>query len=266
MKVAVCGDSWFSTDLKLPGQSFGQVLCETNQWQLIDLARGGCTNFAISLQVDRAIEMKADFVLLGTTTSDRLDIPFIRKKQSFWEKFSEKFDWSSWSSNIDDWKAYTKSKGLGNINFVHHRNNGSAYNKGLEDHTVISETINNFLREDLWHGETKEQKQAVKNYVTYLHDNSLKKQIDCWIISDACRRLQRANIKFLLFAEFLFQYEFVNDIEWIGQDHLFSVQDLSFWNLDIIPGTREPEFHYDPTQSVKIAEIIRKKMQAQLEI
>ena len=80
MNVAVCGDSWFAADVDEPGNSFGEVMCSRNNWSLRSLARGGCSNFAIALQVDKAIELDCDFVVLGTTTPDRSEFPIINEK------------------------------------------------------------------------------------------------------------------------------------------------------------------------------------------
>ena len=75
--VAVCGDSWWSADPNYPGRSFGEILCEQNDWNLITMARQGSTNFAICLQIDKAIELGVDFVVIGAGTPDRADFPII---------------------------------------------------------------------------------------------------------------------------------------------------------------------------------------------
>ena len=95
--VAICGGSYFSADPELPGQSFAEVMCSRNNWQLWSLARGGCSNFAIRLQVDKAIELGADIVVLGPVGPDRGEFPIITEdNRSIWDRLKDSFNWTDW--------------------------------------------------------------------------------------------------------------------------------------------------------------------------
>jgi len=169
--LAVCGDSWFSSELRFPGQSFPEILAERLGWNLLSLARGGCSNFAIALQINRAIELGADFVLASTTTPDRIELPI--------------------SAQTFDFK-----RGLSNIKYSPHPDL-SSLNKFLTDPTIISESINNLTRPNLYNI-PDEQTAALKQYVAHLYDDQVKRQMDSWIISDACHRLVNSRIPFLI--------------------------------------------------------------------
>jgi len=240
LKVAVCGDSWFSTDVDFPGQSFGEIMCQQNSWHLIDLARSGCSNFAISLQVDHAIDLDADVVIVGTTTSDRIEIPIINQSNySIWERLAKGFDWQSWF-DIQG-QCYDKKQGLNNISYQGHRN-GSVKVQASSNPTILSESLNNMLFG--WEKQvTQEQRAALQSYMTYLHDTNIRKQIDSWIISDACHRLSRANKKFILFIESLYQFDYNKDIQWISDKNIFRPSELCLYNLP----QSSSQFHYVPT-------------------
>lgn len=242
--IAVCGDSWFSADPNLPGKSFSEILCAENNWNLLSLARGGCSNFAIALQVDKAIELDADMVVLGTTTPDRSEFPIINDQNiSIWQKLKSCFNWNDWFNNQPE--VYNKSRGISN---VLHTNSLSATHGWISDPTIVSESLNNlmFYKNNKL---TQEQVDALRDYMLNLYDCGIKRQIDCWIISDACRRLQTAGIPYLIFIESLYQWDFSKDIAWVPEQNVVRPRDFSTWNE--LPRA-ETLFHYDTVQGNKL--------------
>ena len=237
-KLAVCGDSWFSTDLNLPGASFGETLCNKKNWELLDLARSGCSNFAISLQVDRAIKSDSDLIVVGTTTSDRIEIPLITtKNQSVWKKLKQGFSWDNWFDLQA--QCFDKDKGLSNVSYHGHKN-GSVKNN-TDESTIVSESMNNLFAQpnNLL---TKEQHNALISYMTHLHDTNLRKQVDSWIISDTCRRLYESGIPFIIFIEALYQNSYNKDIKWVNEENIFRPAELAMWQMERC----DSQFHYCP--------------------
>ena len=233
--LAVCGDSWFASDIKYPGKSFGEILADQNGFNLLSLARGGCSNFAIALQIDKAIELKVDYVIVGTTTPDRIEIPM-------------------------QIQGYDKLKGLSNIQYAPHPDLSSQH-AFLVDPTIISESMSN-LTIDSGNAEfynlTSDQKAALKAYTVNLYDAGVKQQIDTWIISDACRRLTAATIPFLICIEALFNGEYIADSYWIPEKNKVTVEDFSLWNRQLSTA----RFHYDPdTDGIIIANYLQKRLE-----
>jgi len=178
--VAVCGDSWFTADPDLAGQSFGEIMCARNNWRLYSLARGGCSNFAISLQVDKAIELGVDAVIIGATTPDRCEFPIINDRNiSIWDRLKKTF-------NCDDWGSlqpgvYVKKRGISNIL---HTNSLSAKYPWIKNPTIISESLGPLMFDWSNSGFTKltaEQLDALRSYMLNLYDHGVKRQTDCWI-------------------------------------------------------------------------------------
>jgi len=244
INVAICGDSWFSADADHPGISFGEIMCARNNWSLHSLARGGCSNFAIALQVDKAIELNSSFVVLGTTTPDRAEFPIINDKNiSIWEKLKKSFNWHDWFGAQPE--MYVKSRGISN---VLHTNSVSSTYPWISEPTIISESLNN-----LFFGEheklTPDQLDALRSYMLNLYDSGIKRQIDSWIISDACRRLEKSGIPYLIFIESLYQWDFSNDIKWVPEKNVVRPRDFSVWT-DLPRG--DTLFHYDSDQGSKL--------------
>lgn len=236
--IAVCGDSWFSADPKFPGKSFGELVCAKNNWELLSLARGGCSNFSIALQVDKAIEQLADFVVLGTTTPDRGEFPIINaQNSSIWDKLKNSFNWENWFTTQPE--VYIKSRGISNIL---HTNSVSSTHSWISNPTIVSESFNNLVFHD--HEKlTPEQVDSLRSYMLNLYDSNIKRQADSWIISDACRRLEQKNIPYLIFIEGLYQREFLKDIAWVPKNKVVQTRQFSLWN-DIPRNDSKALFHY----------------------
>lgn len=82
--VYICGDSFSSTDPEYPGLHWTEKLANSlkNEFKVVNLSRPGSSNFFIRVQVDRAIENNADYVIFHGTTSTRDEISFRDKKYS----------------------------------------------------------------------------------------------------------------------------------------------------------------------------------------
>ena len=88
-KLVTCGDSYMSIDSP-PGEvtSFLQLYAERKNFLHISLARAAATCFAIRLQIDDAIERGADFVIVGCTSSDRMDVAVPGTQNYSWIKLN----------------------------------------------------------------------------------------------------------------------------------------------------------------------------------
>jgi hypothetical protein len=255
--LAVCGDSWFSVDVNFKGQSFGEVLSQRHGINLLSLARGGCSNFAIALQIDQAIEMNADFIIVGCTDPDRIELPI--QSHDPWEKIKKYFTWSNWRDN--QYVAYDKLKKLANIKYQGH--SAPSY-PWLTNPTVISESINNIA----FHGSnsriykneiTENHIQALKNYMIYLYDQGIKQQYDCWILSDAVRRLYQSQIPFVVYIEPLFNHEFIADSYWINDKNKITYSEFTYNKFKKLKSG--PAFHTSAEDAIIFADYMEKRLQ-----
>lgn len=160
MKIIVCGDSFCSADSHRPGTHFSEML-GTHGHRVINLARGGMSNIGIAFQLREAINLQPDLIVFGTTSA-RLTIP--TGKQKF---------------NID--------QGLKNFCYPYPSDSSSKLpyvggcNAAIWADSVASITDSRLdTPKDL--RLSPEQMDAVKKYVTYLHDPKFAMIIDEWII------------------------------------------------------------------------------------
>ena len=258
-KIAICGASWFSADLAFPGLSFGEKLAKKVDFDLISLARGGCSNFTIALQVDKAIELGADYVVVGTDTWDRIEMPIIDSNYEHINAYIKRiFSWNSWHDRQPG--QYEPSRGLANIQYNPHPDLSSKH-EFLTDPTTISESLNNLAFPESGANDfyklTDEQVAALRLYMLNIYDSRLKQQQDCWIISDACRRLQQSRIPFIIFVYPLFNGTCDKNINWLpSENKVYHTQ----YNYRLLTGNSDQRFHYDPRIGDEFADFVIKKL------
>lgn len=73
-KMYVCGDSWLSPSVETPGQHMAEIVADRLGYEMVPLSRGAMSNGGICIQIDTAIDLKADFILVNTTNHDRIEI------------------------------------------------------------------------------------------------------------------------------------------------------------------------------------------------
>jgi hypothetical protein len=261
-KIAVCGASWFTSDLDYPGLSFGEKLANKVDFDLVSLARGGCSNFTIALQIDKAIELGVDYVVVGTTTWDRIELPIINSNnQTLITWIRNKFNFKNWLRTQPGY--YKPDRGISNIQYSPHPDLSSKH-EFLTDPTLISESLGNLAFPDNkvnnFYKLNDEQVSAIKLYMLNLYDSRVKRQQDCWIISDACRRLQQHQIPFIVFVDPLFVHAHEKNISWLPPNYKVDVQEFNYRALVVLNSTANARFHYDPSNSDIFADFVIKKL------
>ena len=258
-QLAVCGDSWFSSHPdKIEQSVVGQLVTQHN-FLLLSLARVGCSNFAIALQIDHAIKAGADFIIVGATTPDRIELPIINdSNRNIWARLRQTFTWKGWFDYQPG--VYLKRRGLANVKYTGRRDLSNRHSF-LTDPTIISESINNLAFGESGaleaYGLDETRTDALKSYMVHLYDTYVKRQYDSWIISDAIRRIQLAGIPFLLYAGALYDGEYIDDIAWVPRENLILPGDFNYYNL---PLSASSISHLDTAESKIFADYITTRL------
>lgn len=175
MKIIVCGDSFCSADTGRPGTHFSELL-QLNEYQVINLARGGMSNIGIAFQIQEAIKFNPDIVIFSTTGT-RMTISTGKQK-------------------------FIKHLGLKNFCYPYQADLSSTMPcVGGLDAPIWADVVGAMLnpRPDLpkdLHMST-EQLDAIKKYLAYLSNSNLQEETDKWLIGFWQYRLQELGIKFL---------------------------------------------------------------------
>lgn len=195
----VCGCSYSAVSNKeeYKNTAWSELLANKLGWELQNMARQGCSNGGIRIQIDEVIRQRPDFAIITPTSYDRIEIPnFLKKKISitdfgpFQDLLNRILLPTDYDPN-DDKKSYYKDAGLDNINY------------GNNHSRLIIETLNSLAGN--WFSSYRpnqpvpeEVQEALRMYITTLYDGRWKRQQDEWIIRDGLVQLQAHNIPFLV--------------------------------------------------------------------
>jgi len=117
-KLMVCGCSFSAPSETLPGTSYAEVLAKKLDWDLVQLARQGCSNGGIRIQIEEVLKQKPDFAIIAPTFHDRMEIPAT----------AAPYDWSQkdtgWNpplqqhlQNLDIKNGYQPELVIDNVNY-----------------------------------------------------------------------------------------------------------------------------------------------------
>jgi hypothetical protein len=208
MKLMVAGCSFSAVAQKHPGTSWSEKLAKKlGNWELENLARQGCSNGGIRIQIDEIRRQRPDFAVIGPTFWDRMEIP----------ANSAPYDWSRAPSSGENppLERHLQNRELGN---GYNRKNGIRnVNYGKEPSNMICETIFT-LAENYFHpyrmGKiTKQAQDGIRHWIDSIYDNSWKKQQDEWIIRDGVMMMYLDGIKFIMTPWILWPYDHTNPTE-----------------------------------------------------
>jgi hypothetical protein len=192
-KLIVCGDSFAAPSKDLPGTAHGELLAKKLGWDVQILARQGCSNGGIRVQIDEVLRQRPDFAIIAPTFHDRMEIP--ASNAPYKPDANENKGWASdlqLHLQANHGIGYDPAAGIDNVNY------------GNNNYRMICETIFSLVENyDHPYRSTKISKDAqvaMKQYINFLYDSQWKLQQDKWIIRDGIMQLFYANIPFLLVA------------------------------------------------------------------
>ena len=256
MKLMVAGCSFSAVSQDLPGTAWSEVLARRLGWDLVNLARQGCSNGGIRIQIDEIRRQRPDFAVIMPTFWDRMEIPAA----------AAPYDWTQINQGEDPplqrhlqnrlhANGYRREDGINNVNYGHN------------DSNMICETIFT-LAENFGHAYrrspiSREAQTAIRHYVDAIYDSDWKKQQDEWIIREGIMMLYLEGIKFLVLPVLLWPFDPDNQGLWrqafpdLIPDH-YVMQDSMQSPLAVCGNNRfkgpDPGYHSSPKGQEVIAD------------
>jgi hypothetical protein len=165
IKIAVCGDSRMCLDKYHVGTHFSELL--SSQYSVVNLAKAGVSHVEIGFQLQQAIKLKPDYVFIGTTTSNRMEVP------------------------IGD------TKNIKTLQLDHFRPGPGRYYISSNIQTLVDNSVlgNSEFQAHM----TDERVDAVKKYLSYIYDDKLMTEINSWIMGYWLNQLRDAGIPHYVF-------------------------------------------------------------------
>lgn len=179
-----------SLDTRSTGvRHFLDLYANNIDYKHISLGKSGSSNFCIRLQIDYAINNQADLVIVGASGSQRIDF----------NNSTNQLPQPVRLDNID----YTDYKSL-------------SYQNVPPGGTIISDSLNNYTTNNFeWvphdnfrRGVDSLKIEAMKQYEKHLHDSSIGRTRDYFIIESGLRKLEEYNIPFIFFPGPLKDFDF----------------------------------------------------------
>ena len=255
-KLIVCGCSYSAPSQSLPGTAYGEVLAKKLEWDVEILARQGCSNGGIRVQIDEVLRQRPAFAIIAPTFHDRMEIP-----ASAAPYVPPKEENKGWNSDLQKHlqhshlNGYDKAAGIDNVNY------------GNNPYRMIFETIFSLV-ENYDHPYRsakidKNTQQAMKQYVNFLYDSEWKRQQDEWIIRDGIMQLFYSGIPFLLVANNLWNSNTVREaIPTVVPDKYMTLAyeetpayATNQWPFD---GKQDPGYHGSPQSQEYLADVYYK--------
>jgi len=263
-KLIVCGCSYSAPSQDLPGTAYGEVLAKKLGWDVEILARQGCSNGGIRVQIDEVIRQRPDFAIIAPTFHDRMEIP--ASAAPYVPRPNENRGWNPelqqhLQKNHNN--GYDPAAGIDNVNY------------GNNPYRMICETIFS-LAENYDHpyrsGRIDRNTQAaVKQYINHMYDSEWKRQQDEWIIRDGIMQMFYSGIPFLLVANNLWDSGTVRaaipavvDDKYLTLDYAETpAYATNRWPFE---GKKDPGYHGSPASQEYLAEVYYKKICEQLHL
>lgn len=203
-KLIVCGDSFAAPSNTMPNTVHGEILAKKLGWDVQVLARQGCSNGGVRIQIDEVIRQRPDFAIIAPTFHDRMEIP--ASNAPYVPKENEEKGWNNdlqQHLQADHSNGYDPAAGIDNVNY------------GDNNYRMICETIFSLV-ENYPHPYRsskigKDAQAAMKQYVNFLYDSQWKLQQDRWIIRDGVMQVFYAGIPFLLVANTIWNSDTVRE-------------------------------------------------------
>lgn len=258
MKLMVAGCSFSAVSQTLPGTAWSERLAKKlGDWELVNLARQGCSNGGIRIMIDEIRRQRPDFAIVGPTFWDRMEIP----------AKSAPYDWSKGPSMGENppLERHLQDRNMGN---GYRREDGMRnVNYGREPSNMICETIFT-LAENYDHPYrmariSRDAQHGIRAWIDSIYDNAWKKQMDEWIMREGAIMMLLDGIRFLLLPNLLWPFDPNYQTQWrdafpsIIPDHCINLDPAR--SLQSVCGNNpfrgeDPGYHSSPEGQEIIAE------------
>jgi hypothetical protein len=207
-KLMVAGCSFSAVSQSQPGTSWSEVLANKLDWDLVNLARQGCSNGGIRIQIEEIRRQRPDFAIVSPTFWDRMEIP----------ASAAPYDWTNnrpggenppleqHLQNRELKNGYNRTDGINNVNYGNNN-----YNMICETIFSLAENYTHPYRSGLI---SRDAQRGVRAWIDSIYDNDWKKQQDEWIMVEGVLQMYLDGIKFLVLPNLLWPFDPNNQEQW----------------------------------------------------
>jgi len=252
--LMIAGCSYSAPSRTLPGTSWSEILADRLGWKLTNLARQGCSNGGIRIQIDEIRKQRPDFAIVTPTFWDRMEIPAAGATYNWNQPTTKENHLQDHLQDRELRNGYDRNAGIQNVNY------------GLTPSNMICETIFTLAQNDSHPYRMglipKETQHAMKHYIDQIYDSNWKKQIDEWIIVEGILQMYFDGMAFFVQPSLLWPWDPTNANLWrqafphILPDHYIMLKERE----SVLPLTgnntfekEDPGYHGSPYSQELIA-------------
>lgn len=222
--LVVCGDSWMSDCSRYVGTHFTDIVADKLNYKKISLACPGISNFGICVQIEKAISLNPDLVIIGNTCTDRFDFGLTYTDETM--------------PNIDISELYVPGK-------------TESYNQILNK-TVISGNIG--IMEKFLPRIDELKYQSFQSYLTKMYNTRLKTHQDHLMLCAVISQLFFNNIPFVLTYDFCNTYEGKTIWNWVPKK--FDMRAIFHTQHDQIIIDSTTAYHTSPGMQKTLGDLV----------
>jgi hypothetical protein len=207
MHLMVAGCSFSAVSQTAPGTSWSEVLAQKLGWRLTNLARQGCSNGGIRLQIEEIRRQRPTFAIVSPTFWDRMEIPATAapydwtQKSGGWNPPLERHLQDRTKKN-----GYNREDGINNVNYGNNN-----YNMICETIFTLAENYPHPYRSGLI---SRVAQNGVRAWIDAIYDTNWKKQQDEWIMREGVLMMYLDGINFLVLPNLLWPWDSTNRLQW----------------------------------------------------
>lgn len=237
--VIVCGASFMSpaSKGKYKDFHFSELVAKALETDLVVLSTGGCSNFAIALQIEKAISWKPtpSLVLLGNTETDRIEIPTTLLKS---DKIEITID--DMFYHLDMYKSHRRTS------------DPKFFSTCLKDFYQPI-TVEHLQKEC---PEMLSKVKPVHSYFADLYHYGIKRKLDLQLIYSYYHKIHSSNIPYFICIESTRTDS--NDIPWMYEDNRAIPNYLHDKINKLLKHDKDSPYHTDIETQEKITNLILK--------
>jgi len=206
-KLMVAGCSYSAVSRSHPDTAWSELLARRLDWELVNLARQGCSNGGIRIQIEEIRRQRPDFAIITPTFWDRMEIPATAAPYD-WSQRNQGWDPPLQRHLQDSTKknGYQRKDGIDNVNYGNNN-----YNMVCETIFTLAENFPHPYRSGLI---SRDAQTAVRHYIDAIYDTEWKKQQDEWIIVGGLLELYLEGIPFIVCPALLWPFDPNNQDQW----------------------------------------------------
>lgn len=140
MKILICGDSYAVTDSDYPGLHWSEKILDFSpNFEIINLAHGGCSNALIALQLSQGLRFNPNFVIFSFTSPNRYEYD---KEVSALPKSLDPMDIAEYIKNRYTTNKYEENKERNKSTLIYTTETASMNFEWLKNYFYIMYALN----------------------------------------------------------------------------------------------------------------------------